>query len=174
MHILRLGTKTKNNLPLMIFDRDGTLNIDEGYSYKVEDIRLTPFAQCIQPIFQEYRVMAAIASNQSGIAHNFFKAVDFDLFTKELVTRIDPSRRSFFLAIACPHLPDELCLCRKPNTAMLEAITHEDNFTDVIMIGNSKSDELAAKNAHIMYLDCNDENACTQLYDWVELRCDNK
>jgi D-glycero-D-manno-heptose 1,7-bisphosphate phosphatase len=174
MHYLRLGTKTKNNLPLLIFDRDGTLNIDDGYSYKVEDVRLTRFALCIQPIFQEYDVMAAIASNQSGIARNYFKALDFDLFTNALVTRIDPSKESFFLAIACPHLPDEFCKCRKPNTAMLDAITQEYDFPDVIMIGNSKSDEIAAKNAHIMYLDCNDENACIQLHNWVKLRCVNK
>jgi histidinol-phosphate phosphatase family protein len=174
MHCLRLGKINNKTSTLLIFDRDGTLNIDNGYSFRLEELKLTPFAQCIKRVFQEYNFSAAIASNQSGIARNYFGDKDFDLFTESLVNILDPNRESFFLAVACPHLPEENCNCRKPRTALLESIIQEKDFTNVLMVGNSYSDQLAAHNANMMYLDCNQKNACKKLQDWVGSRCDRK
>lgn len=174
VHTLRLGAPNQKASTLLIFDRDGTLNVDKGYSFKFEEIELTPFTQCIQKIFEEYNLLVAIASNQSGIARDFYGIKDFDVFTKSLVDIIDPNRESFFLAVACPHLPSQDCRCRKPRTEMLKKITKEIKFTQALMIGNSESDRQTAKNFDIQYLDCNDINACKELQDWVRFRCDRK
>jgi D-glycero-D-manno-heptose 1,7-bisphosphate phosphatase len=174
VHTLKLGSPNPKASTLLIFDRDGTLNIDRGYSFNSEEIELTPFARCIQKIFEEYEVMAAIASNQSGIARDFFGVKEFDSFTESLVNTIDPKRESFFLAVACPHLPEQNCDCRKPKSEMLRRITEEIEFTQVIMIGNSESDRQTALNFSIQYLDCNGSTACKELQDWVRSRCDSK
>ena len=174
MHFLRIGLPNKTISTLLIFDRDGTLNQDEGYTFRMEDVELTSFANCIKPIFKDYFFAAAIASNQSGVARAIYGLSDFDLFTKALIEKIDPNHENFFLAVACPHLPQENCECRKPRTAMLEAILTESRFNQVIMIGNSESDRTASVNAGIAYLDCNDMGACKILKEWVVTHCDHK
>lgn len=174
MQILRLRHIQKEIKNLIIFDRDGTLNKDYGYTFKSNELELTEFARCIKETFQDFRFAAAIASNQSGIARQFFQISDFEVFTRNLTDELDPSGGSFFLVAACPHLPTAGCDCRKPKTAMLEAITNENDFKNVIMVGNSSSDMLAAKNLGIAYIDCNKVDSCKEFKEWVGIHCDHK
>jgi len=174
MHSLRLGIIQNEARSLVIFDRDGTLNIDNGYTFKAEELELTIFAKSIKSLFQEYKFAAAIASNQSGIARGFFTLTDFNVFTMTLIREIDPFYRNFFLAIACPHLPSQNCHCRKPKSAMIEKIMTESWFKNVLMVGNSNSDMQAATNAGISYLDCTEDNSIESFKEWVEVNCDCK
>jgi D-glycero-D-manno-heptose 1,7-bisphosphate phosphatase len=172
MHSLKFGVLEKEIKTLIIFDRDGTLNVDHGYSFKINDLQLTMFARSIKSFFEDYYFAAAIASNQSGIARGLFSVRDFDLFTSTLIHEIDPHLRNFFLAVACPHLPTHECDCRKPGTAMIDAIIKEHAFEKVMMVGNSNSDRLTAFNSSIEYIDCNKIDAYEELKEWVVANCD--
>jgi D-glycero-D-manno-heptose 1,7-bisphosphate phosphatase len=148
--------------------------MDAGYAHRSDEVELTSFAHSIKNVFQEFIFMAAIASNQSGVARGIYGISEFESFTKALIKKIDPNEEFFFMAVACPHLPDENCECRKPKTAMLEVIKLENKFKNVIMIGNSTSDEVAAKKADMFYLNCNIERAAKKFTDWLELYSDHK
>jgi D-glycero-D-manno-heptose 1,7-bisphosphate phosphatase len=174
MHILRVGHLDPKIETLLIFDRDGTLNLDKGYSHRPVEAQLSPFAEGVKHVFERYSFAAAVASNQSGINRGFFKLGDFEEFSLRIISGLDPHLEHFFCLVACPHLPSENCKCRKPETGMINQIIAAKQFSNVLLIGNSKSDELTARNANLSYLDVNSPSACKLLEDWVELYCDNK
>lgn len=174
MHILRVGLLDSKIETLLIFDRDGTLNLDSGYSHRPDEAQLSPFAEKIKHVFERYSFAAAVASNQSGINRGYFKLDSFEEFSLRIISDLDPHLEHFFCLVACPHLPSENCKCRKPKTGMIDEIIAAKQFSNVLLIGNSKSDELTARNANLSYLDVNSVSACKLLENWVEFHCDYK
>ena len=69
----------------------------------------------------------------------------------ESLIRIGGSKIQFFV---CGHLESDKCTCRKPSLGMLEDIIakYSAKLQDTIFIGDSKSDEVAARNTGIDFL----------------------
>ena len=67
------------SINLILLDRDGTLNIDEGYSHEQKKCKL--FADVI-PFFNLLpdQIDIAVITNQSGIARRYFKKNDVSDF----------------------------------------------------------------------------------------------
>ncbi|KQI37773.1 D,D-heptose 1,7-bisphosphate phosphatase [Campylobacter jejuni CVM 41918] len=133
----------------LFLDRDGVINIDKKYVYKIEDFEFCDgiFELCRYFLAQKYLLF--VATNQSGIARgyytqeDFFKLCDFMLneFLKENI-KIDKIYH-------CPHL--EGCECRKPKAGMLLKAREEFDIDmdNSIFIGDNLSDMQAGKNAQI-------------------------
>ena len=60
-----LNSKSFNTL--IIFDRDDTLNVDDGYTFDLKKCQPTTFAKDFFSCAKEYDFSACITSNQSGI-----------------------------------------------------------------------------------------------------------
>lgn len=133
----------------VIFDRDGTLNIDEGYAHKVSDFRWIPGVIELLSTFGEAGITIFIATNQSGVGRGIFTLQEMEAFNNELVRRARLDAGVNIAAIAvCPHapVPEAWCVCRKPRVGLLMALEQEFAFAkeDGCFIGDSDTDLEAA------------------------------
>lgn len=133
----------------LFLDRDGVINIDKKYVYKIEDFEFCDgiFELCRYFLAKNYLLF--IATNQSGIARGYYKESDFlklcDYMLKEFVKQDIKIDKIYH----CPHL--EGCECRKPKAGML--LKAKDEFDldmkNSIFIGDNLSDMQAGLNADI-------------------------
>ena len=68
----------------VIFDRDGTLNEDDGYTYKTSDLKWKKGAIDLIKYCNDKNFYVFVATNQSGIAKNKFKESDMHKFHDEM------------------------------------------------------------------------------------------
>jgi D-glycero-D-manno-heptose 1,7-bisphosphate phosphatase len=108
----------------IIFDRDGILNVDIGYTYRIEDCVLPDHATEALILLRDAGARFSIATGQSGIARGKYTEEDMKKFNKYLLEQFTPHGITFAAIAFCPHHPDITgdCDCRKPKTEMLRQI----------------------------------------------------
>ena len=68
----------------IFLDRDGTLNIDNGYTYKTQDLKFFPDVfKALNLLKKDFKLI--IMTNQSGIGRGYYTEEDFHKFNKRLV-----------------------------------------------------------------------------------------
>jgi histidinol-phosphate phosphatase family protein len=151
--LIYLNKDFKGVRKLLIFDRDGTLNYDAGYTYKLKDLRTAPNLNAISTVICKSDFGFAIASNQSGIARALFSFEESLQFTTQLARLICPDLSHWLGYVCCPHIPEENCVCRKPSGLMLETILTHSLLpkADSVFFGNSEVDAGAAWEAKIEF-----------------------
>ncbi|MBI3873476.1 MAG: D-glycero-beta-D-manno-heptose 1,7-bisphosphate 7-phosphatase [Arcobacter sp.] len=135
----------------IFLDRDGVINIEKDYLYKIEDFEF------IDGVFEALRYLQSkgfllfILTNQSGIGRGFYTQDDFLKLTKWMIEKFELEEIKISRVEFCPHLPDNDCECRKPKTGMIDNISniYEIDFENSWLIGDKKSDIECAKNAMI-------------------------
>lgn len=152
--------------PAIFFDRDGVLNVDVGYLYKIEDFQWIDGAIQAIKYFNDKGYYVFVITNQSGVARGYYKEEDIrklhQWMNKELAkygAHID----EFFY---CPHhikgiVPEYSfdCECRKPKIGMIkQALEKYDiNIEKSLLIGDKDSDIECAKNIGINSIKFNGE-----------------
>ena len=144
----------------IFLDRDGTINKDEGYTYKIEDLEFIDSAIEGLRRMQNKGYSLIIVTNQSGIAQGRFKEKDYLMFRNEMHNQLREYGITIDKEYFCPHHPEkgfngevvELkidCKCRKPKTGMLEQAAKDFNLDlkKCWMIGDKEIDVLTGKNA---------------------------
>lgn len=108
----------------LIFDRDGILNIDVGYTYRIEDFTLPDSAVAALCLLRDVGGRFSIATGQSGIARGKFSEADMHKFNQHLLKQYATHGISFAVVAFCPHYPAITgdCECRKPKVGMLRQI----------------------------------------------------
>ena len=140
----------------IFLDRDGVINEDHGYTYKIKDFKLLDgVVEGLQTISKlEYKII--IITNQSGIARGFFSEDEFQLFMHHLLKALGKHNIHIVDYFFCPHHSDGIiplyshkCICRKPEAGMLYEAQKKYNLdlTKSILIGDKESDVLAGKRA---------------------------
>ena len=139
----------------MIFDRDKTLIEDNGYTFKVSDLKWRPGVIELLKHLSFMQVHLAVATNQSGIGRNYFTKSQVNEFHSEMkahLSRIGILEMTFFV---CPHDPTKTnCECRKPKPGLLiEAMNHFSVRCDeTIFVGDKLSDAQAASSAKVDFV----------------------
>lgn len=146
--------------PALFLDRDGTINIDKGYTYKFKDFKFYTNTLSFLKKITEKNYYIFLVTNQAGIAKGKFTENDFYKLHRKLKAFFI-KRNIFFNEIAfCPYHPNAKILkykkksdFRKPGNLMIETIKKRWNIdiNKSLMIGDKKSDELAAKKSHIKF-----------------------
>ena len=137
----------------LFLDRDGTLNVEKNYVYKIKDFE---FIDGIIELIRKYQAngfLIFIITNQAGIARGFYSEDDYRILTEWMINEL----KSYGIEIAkvyhCPHHPDVTgeCECRKPKPGMILKAINEFNInpSESVLIGDKKSDILAGENAGI-------------------------
>jgi len=103
-------------------DRDGVINVDKDYVFRVEDWQFSPNApQAIRRLKEAgYRVV--VVSNQSGIGRGYYTAADVNSLHDHVQEQLREAGTEIDLFAYCPHLPTSNCQCRKPKTGMMPII----------------------------------------------------
>ncbi len=135
----------------IFLDRDGVINKEKNYLYKIEDFEFINgvFEACRYFTNLEYKII--IITNQSGISRHFYTENDYVNLTKWMINQFNDNDINILDIFHCPHEPKSNCNCRKPNPGMfLEAKTkYNIDMKSSWMIGDRENDIIAANNAGI-------------------------
>ncbi len=140
----------------VFLDRDGTINVDKGYVYKIEDLEILPNVVEGLKLLRQAGYKLIIITNQSGIARGYYTEEDYFRFKKEMHEKLKEHEIFINAEYFCPHHPNGTiekyksdCDCRKPKTGMLEQAARDFNLNlrESWMIGDSLRDIQTGKNA---------------------------
>ena len=144
---------TKKNKALFL-DRDGVVNIEKNYVYKIEDFEFIEGIFEFCSYFQRNGYLIFIITNQAGIARGFYSTDDFKGLTDWMLSQFE--KRDIYISKVyyCPHHPDITgpCDCRKPKPGMILQ-AEEEFYLDLqqsILVGDFESDIKAGEIAGIL------------------------
>jgi len=145
------GILTSTKRKALFLDRDGVINVEKDYLYKIEDFE---FIEGIVPLCLHYAHLGykiIVVTNQSGIARGFYSEDDFERLTQWMVATLLKEDIVIEAVYHCPHHPDisGVCDCRKPQPGMLldAAVTHDIDLECSLIIGDKERDIEAGLNA---------------------------
>ena len=138
----------------IFLDRDGTINVDHGYVYKIDDFQFIEGVGKALKQLQDKGYLLVLVTNQSGIARGYFSEAQFHQLTEWMDWSLDEDYGVVLDGIYyCPHHPEGKgefkaeCDCRKPKAGMfLEAIKDPKQS---YMVGDKLEDLLAAEAAGV-------------------------
>ena len=137
----------------LFLDRDGVINIEKNYVFRVEDFEFTPWIFELCKKYQNEGYLIFVITNQAGIARNIFTENDFFILTDWMIHQFKNQDITITKVFFCPHHPDFTgnCDCRKPNAGLIfqAAKEYDINLPDSILIGDKESDIQAGYNAGI-------------------------
>lgn len=137
----------------LFLDRDGVVNKEKNYLYKIEDFEFIDgvFETC--KYFQEDGYLIIIITNQAGIARGKYAEEDFEILTGWMTEEFEKQNIKISKIYHCPHHPDYSgeCECRKPNIGMLLKAQRDFDIdlSNSILVGDKNSDIEAGINAGI-------------------------
>ena len=111
--------------PAVFLDRDGTINVDKDYLYRIEDFEYLNGVEEALRQLERSGFLLVIVTNQSGIARGYYIENDYRHLMDWMIS--DLSGKGIHIAgdYFCPHLPgavvkkyDVECDCRKPKTGL--------------------------------------------------------
>lgn len=131
----------------IILDRDGVINQDsDAFIRSVADWMPIPgsleaIARLSQAGFDVF-----VFTNQSGLARGLFDAATLAAIHARMTAAIEAAGGQLRGIYACPHGPDDGCLCRKPLPGLLHQIAQDFDidWPGVPVIGDSRRDLEAA------------------------------
>ncbi len=97
----------------IFLDRDGTINVDTNYVYKLEDLTIIKGTKEWLEIFKKLWYLLIIITNQSWIWWGYYTIEDTNILNKELEKRLGLQFDAIYI---CPHTKEHNCNCRKPKT----------------------------------------------------------
>lgn len=111
----------------IFLDRDGTINVEKQYLYKIEDFEFLPGVLYALKMLQDAGYLLIIITNQSGIGRGYYIEDDFLALNDWMVKTLEKQKINISEVYYCPHLPDakigkyrKICNCRKPALGMYE------------------------------------------------------
>lgn len=134
------------------FDRDGTINVNFGHVYRVEDLELIPTIPEIIKGYNDSRIPVIVVTNQAGIAKGLYTEQDMCRFHRHLNevlrTQFNAHIDAFYY---CPHHPEITgpCACRKPEPGLFFQAARDwgISLSESVMYGDKESDRIAAQKA---------------------------
>ena len=140
-----------SKLKAFFLDRDGVINLDNGYIYKKEDFVFNEKLFNVLIYLKNKGFYFFIITNQSGIGRGFYTHNDFIKLNKWMINKFKFYGIRILSVEYCPHVSEDNCNCRKPKTGMLEKIKKKHNLDlkNSWMVGDKESDILFAKSGGI-------------------------
>jgi len=138
-------------MKVIFLDRDGVINRDIGYLYKIDDFEFIDgiFDSC--KYFQAIDYKLIVVTNQSGIARGYYSEEAFNTVTEWMLEQFRGQGIDILDVFFCPHGEKSTCRCRKPRPGML--LEAQDkygiNMETSWMIGDKETDVSAANSAGI-------------------------
>ena len=144
----------------VFLDRDGVINHDRGYLYRIDDVEFVEGVFELCRAFRQRDYLLVVISNQSGIARGLYTEADFAQLSEWMAQQF--ARRGLPLAgiYHCPHHPEygpiaaRRCDCRKPKPGLLHRAIAEHAIDPAasVLIGDQASDIAAGEAAGIGWL----------------------
>ncbi len=128
----------------LFLDRDGVINIEKEYLYRVEDVEFCDGIFELCRVYADLGYKIVVVTNQSGIARGFYSEEDLDILSVWMAREFESRGVVIDKTYYCPHLPSISgeCECRKPKAGMLYKAAKEldIDLSNSIIIGDKERD----------------------------------
>ena len=128
----------------LFLDRDGVINIEKDYLYKIEDFEFIDGIFELCRYYQKLGYLIIVVTNQSGIARRYYNEKDFNILTSWMIEQFSKNGIELSKVYFCPHHPSISgdCECRKPKSGMLLEAQKEFNIDleNSILVGDKERD----------------------------------
>ena len=156
----------------VFLDRDGTINVEKNYLFRIEDFEYLPGAKEGMKMLQDNGYKLIIITNQSGIARGYYTEEDYQRLNRWMINDLYDSGINISGTYYCPHHPEAKldkykceCKCRKPGISLFEKAISEYSI-DVMKsfaIGDKMRDLAICKsyqgiNGYLLYSEKCEEN----------------
>jgi len=132
----------------VFLDRDGTINLEKEYLYRIEDFEFVSGAEEAIRLLNDSGYFVVVVTNQSGVARGYYTEEDVEKLHREVSVRLAAKGAHVDAWYYCPHHPAGKgsyalpCRCRKPLPGMLltAADRYGINLEESVMIGDKRID----------------------------------
>lgn len=144
--------------PALILDRDGVINVDHGYVWRIEDFDFLPGIFDLARAAYELGWTIIVVTNQAGIGRGLYTEADFLRLTAWMQSVFlregAPIRQVYF----CPTHPEHgvgryrvESLDRKPGPGMIlrAALDHGLDLPTSVLVGDRHTDIAAGRSAGV-------------------------
>jgi histidinol-phosphate phosphatase family protein len=133
----------------LLLDRDGTLIKHVPYLCRIDQVEILPGVIPTLVSAAEMKFRFGIITNQSAIGRGLASREDVNLvneFIAHELLRLCGVRFDFIYY--CPHIPEDKCACRKPETGLIasDLSMGRISISESFMIGDQETDVLFGKN----------------------------
>ena len=160
-------TASAGKITAVFLDRDSTLNVDQGYTYKTEHFAWMPGAPEALTLFHRHGIACFIVTNQGGIGKGLYSEADMAIFNDYLCHEAQRAGGQITDIAFCTSHPDATSAelrapspRRKPAPGMILELAEKWNvdLAASVMIGDRDSDVVAGQAAgcHAYLFDGND------------------
>ncbi|MFH1317253.1 MAG: HAD family hydrolase [Candidatus Woesearchaeota archaeon] len=110
----------------VFLDRDGTINIDYGFTYELMKFRFEEGVIKGLQKLQSKNYLLIVITNQSGIGKGYYTEEDYNKFTGLMLEELKKNNILLDGVYHCPHHPEGKdiyrvdCDCRKPKNGMIQ------------------------------------------------------
>lgn len=145
-------------LKAAFFDRDGVLNVDKSYLYKIEDLEWIDGAKEALAYLTQQGYTVFVVTNQSGIARGYYTVDDMNRLHDFMAQQVAAAGGKIEKFYYCPHLPEGKiaeyaveCDCRKPKPGLILRAFEEYDIDKeaAFLIGDKPRDVESAEAAGI-------------------------
>ncbi|MFL5762774.1 MAG: D-glycero-alpha-D-manno-heptose-1,7-bisphosphate 7-phosphatase [Bacteroidia bacterium] len=136
----------------IFLDRDGVINVERGYTHRLEDFVILPDVMETLRILQEKGFLLVVISNQSGIGKDLYTQEDVETIHSFLQNEMTKAGVRLSEIYYCVHHPDTgRCICRKPDSLFVEKALARFNIDPrkSYFIGDKDRDVEAAEKAGV-------------------------
>lgn len=147
-----------NRTPALFLDRDGVINVDHGYVFKIDDFEFMPGVLDLARRAVGAGRRLVVATNQSGVARGYYSEDDVRRLHRHMAAQFAAAAAPLTDILHCPyHDKGDVAAYarpsywRKPNPGMLleAARRHDLDLGRSIMIGDQPTDMAAARAAGV-------------------------
>lgn len=160
----------------IFFDRDGVLNVDKGYVYRLDDFIWIDGAIEAIKLARSLGFLAIVVTNQSGIARGLYTIEDMNRLHQWMNEELKKSGTGIDKYYYCPY-HDEGVISefvvpnhpdRKPNPGMILRAIKEFSIerSSSVLIGDKISDIEAANRASVASVLFKGENLENTVAEW--------
>lgn len=141
-------------MPKALFlDRDGVVNVEKNYLYKIKDFELIDGIIEVCQHYEALGYLIIIVTNQSGISRGYYSSEDFERLSAWMIEYFKSLGVTITHIYHCPHHEsiDGACDCRKPQPGMFLDAQKEYalDMQNSVMIGDNERDIQAAIRAGV-------------------------
>lgn len=112
----------------IFLDRDGTINVDNGYVSKIEDFEFIPNSKKALKKLKEAGYKLILVFGQSGINRKKYSKKELENLMNYVFKELKNEGVDVDAWDYCPHRPEDKCECRKPKTLLVEKMIKRFNL----------------------------------------------
>lgn len=139
----------------VFLDRDGIINVDKGFVYKIEDFEFIDGVREAIRLLNKNHLVVIVVTNQSGVGRRYYTEEDVQKLHHSINRKLGKHNAWIDKFYYCPHHPEAKiekyranCECRKPNYGLLRQAINDFDIdpSQSFLIGDNLRD-IEAGNA---------------------------